>query len=651
MFIIKQMFTMLFRHITKRGFTLDQVINITVLIISFSIISLALALNFYKGIPLVAAIMVGSVVYLLFRDRLRQDTTPISFKLGDQIRPLYHIIFCISLSLMIYITWSNLYSRPPIYFILCLVAAASIILDILTSNETKKSHVSIVLVKIIILVLIIYSGIYFQFPGIYGVDSWWHNQWTQETINIGHITAGKYESNDYYVFPAFHICSAITQIVSGLSTYSAIFINTGVMIAISSLFVFMIGEKVANVKVGMLAALIFPLIPHVMTRATSIIAMSHAIFYYLALLYLLVNCDNKKASDKLLVILLSMALVFTHTVAAMVTLVTIMAVFIGIKVYKKIDKVHLSFEPVSLTLILFFGMFMLFRWMQPHPYTRPFFNVNLSNFIESLQFEAQFVMTEPVIINNIAPVVSLIDNGGNILILALGIIGGFICLYPRNRTGPVLAILSTAAVLIVLPQLLEIFSITGVLPARWLVFSSAPLSILAALSLLRIANIISGNIRKISMAMLLLLALFFMMISNSLVNVDSPMVYNGTKRIGYTRSELTVINTLWNMGSGRPATDVFFGYTFPFTIGYEQFTEMLQEDTRVFIKRNYYLQHPEWNQHYIDRIILGGRETLVGRRELIIDYMKIWGIDNWPVIYRNNNVVVYSNASLLVHNR
>lgn len=93
--------------------------------------------------------------------------------------------------------------------------------------------------------------------------------------------------------------------------------------------------------------------------------------------------------------------------------------------------------------------------------------------------------------------------------------------------------------------------------------------------------------------------------------------------------------------------DVFPAYTFPYTIGYDWFEDLAQANTRVFIQRYYYLYHPEWNQHYVDKIIMGWRESLGRNRKLFTDYMKVWGIDICPAIYRNNNVTVYCNASLL----
>jgi hypothetical protein len=528
------------------------------------------------------------------------------------------------------------------------VAAASIVLDVFALSETKRLGTYVVLFKIIALSLTIYAGIYYQFPGIYGVDPWWHNQWIQETVNLGHITGGEFISNDYFLFPVFHLSSAITQIVTELSTHTAIFVSTGAMIALSSLFVFLIGERLANTKVGLLAALILALGDTIIERSTAIIPMSLAFCFYLAILYLVLGRDRKRVSDTLLVVLLSVTLILTHTVATLVMLFCLIAVFIGIKFYKKTSKTLVSYESVSLTLITCFGLAMLARWMQTgYLGATPFFDWNLKNFIDSLQHEAGFILTGPAIIKNVPYAVSILGQGGYLLLVIFAVIGALIYLHPKNRTGPRTALALITAVFLAVPYSFVLFSLRNILPERWFIFLYVPLSVLAVSGLSHMSSLIKGNIRKLGVIMLVILAGIFMMTTNTVANGDSPQVFNGASRIGYTQSELTAINTLSDIGVGRPIADEYYVLTFPYVAGYDKYMDMMRGDSRVFIQRNYYLQHAEWNQYYTGSILEGGFWERASEPMLISDYMKEQGIDRWPIIYRNNNVTVYSNAGVL----
>jgi hypothetical protein len=249
-------------------------------------------------------------------------------------------------------------------------------------------------------------------------------------------------------------------------------------------------------------------------------------------------------------------------------------------------------------------------------------------------------------IKNVAPAVTFFNDGGYTLLLAFGVIGGLTYLHYKHRTGPMMALVLLAGFLVIAPQIFLIFSVTGLLPDRWIVFLYVSLSILVVYFLLRMSSIIPGNIKKVCSITVIVLAIMFMMVTGNAANNDSPMVFNGSIRIGYTQSELTAANTLSDIGSGHPMTDKYFGIVYPMIVGFDRYTNLLQENSRVFIQRDYYLRHPEWNKYHMNIIIMNWRDDVETSRELVSAYMKVWGIDNWPIIYRNNNVAAYSSASL-----
>jgi hypothetical protein len=530
------------------------------------------------------------------------------------------------------------------------VAAAAIILDIFALDEKKGSHVSIVLFKIIALSLTVYAGIYYQFPGIYGVDPWVHNGWVQEIANLGHITGGTFVNSGYFLFPMFHLAGANTQIVTQLTAYDSIFITVGVTIAVlSCIFVFLIGRKLVGTKVGLLAALIVPLAAEAIERATAIIPMSLGFCFFLAILYFAFCRERRGVADNLLVIILSIALILTHTIATSVMLASLIAIFVGIKLYKRIDKPLTAYEAVSWGFIGFWVVAVLARWMQAPPGAPAFFDWNFASLVSSLQFETQFVLAAPAAETTIPFAVSVLNDGGYLLLLALGIIGALIYLHPDNRTGPRTALALTAAALLVLPYSFMIFHLKNILPDRWFIFLYVPLSILALSGLSGISNLIKGAIGKLSLIMLVILAVIFMMITNSVANDDSPQIYNRAARFGYTQAELTTISTLSDMGCGCPETDIYYGSIFPCVMSDDEYKNMVEGDNGVFILRNYYLHHPEWNQWYMTRIYKGGisyEEMLLLVPVLTSDYMKEHAIDTAPLIYSNGDVKVYAISSV-----
>ena len=630
-----------FLQFTKGDWALDKVIAIIVLCASIAFIAWSISLKHYD-VVVPGIFLVSSLLYLLLRKRLSIDAQLPHFKLGDRFGLLSHIIFIVCLSLSVWLVWNNLYYRPPLYFVLLLVAAASIIWDILSLNQAKRSDTFVALFKIIALSLTVYAGIYYQFPEIYGVDPWVHNEWIQETVNIGRITQGQFVNNSYYLFPIFHLAGAAIQIVTGLSTYSSIFVTYGVLIAVSCLFVFLIGRKLVSTKVGLLAAFIVPLTANTIERGTAIIPMSLGFFFFAAILYLVFCPTKKKVSVSLLVIILSATLILTHTIAALVMLISLFFVFVGIKFYKRTTKIIIPYEAVSLTFILLFGVGMLFCWMRAPPNEPSFFDISITHLTSALQLDVGFVLLTPPTAPDIPYAVEVLNEGGYLLLLAFAIVGALIYLFPKNRSALRTALVFTAAAIFAIPFISQNFALAVILPSRWFIFLYVPLSILAVCGLLSISNLIKGRIGKLGMITVVMLAITFMITTNSIANGDSPQVFNGATRFGYTQSEVTAIKTLSQTDWGRPETDIYYGSIFPFVIGPDKYRDMVDKDNGIFIMRNYYLHHPEWDDRYMTKIHHGGIGNVGEEQVLISDYVKERGIDAGPLVYDNGRVRAYA---------
>ena len=628
----------------KRDFSLDKVIALFILCTTVPIIIVSVSIRHY-GIYVPAILSISSLLYLLLRGKLSQSGGLTIFREANRIRAISHIIFLISLSLSVWVLRGNLYYRPPLYFILCLVAAASIVLDIFCLNEAKTSHVVVTLSKIIALSLAIYGGLYYLFPGFAGSDPWWHYGWIQETVAQGRITEGQFFSNSgYYLYPYFQLVGAMTHTITSLSIRASMFASIGVFGAISCLFIFLVSRKLtSSVRTGLLSALIVPLTGTAILRSTAIIPMSLGFYFVLAIMYLLFCRDRRAFPDTLVLILLSISVIFTHMIATTVLLLTLVAIFVGMKFYKRVSKPVISalYEPVSLTFAALFGVIMFTKWMQVPPGGGAFFDYTLRGLVQSLEQQAQFLWAAPATTYTIPVGVLILNQAGYFLLLFLAIISSLIYLHPQNRTGRRTALLFTAGLLIVTPYVFGLFGLTNIAPSRWNFFFYTGLAILAVPGLMGLASIVRRGIIRPAVIMFGVLVILFTMITNVSGNGDSPFFYNGADRNGFTRSELIAMHTLSDMGYGRPETDALYGDAFVFEIGYDEYVEMISRDNRIFIQRNYYLHHPEWNSRYSSRLHVG----IIGylsKSVVIADYVREQGIDRGPLIYSNPNVTVYA---------
>ena len=297
---------------------------------------------------------------------------------------------------------------------------------------------------------------------------------------------------------------------------------------------------------------------------------------------------------------------------------------------------------ISFTFIILFGVTMLTRWMQNPPGNAAFFDWNIRKLSESLQMDAQFTLSSMPTVNEISSSVLFFNSSGYFILLTFGIIGSLIYLHPKNRSLRRVVLVFLTGMFFAIPYSFSLFNLSNILPHRWFFFLYIPLSILAISGLLNIVSTIKNNIGKNVMVMLVILVIIFTMTTNDKANDDSPFVFNGATRIGYTQSELTGIKTLSEMGGGPPVTDLYYGRIFPYVIDSKAYSDMVERDNTIFVQRDYYLHHPEWDKKYKTRIYKGGVDNFNPQFLNIFNYMKDNGINNESLIYNNGNIKTYT---------
>ena len=149
----------------------------------------------------------------------------------------------------------------------------------------------------------------------------------------------------------FHLAGATMQIVTQLSEYQAVFFSTGIIVAFSSIFVFLIGRKLTSARVGLLAALVVTLAAEFISLGAAIVPMSLGFCYFLAILYLYLCRDKRTVADNSMILLLLLALIFSHTVAAFITLLCTICIFVAYRLYRVLTKTTISNEVVTFAIL------------------------------------------------------------------------------------------------------------------------------------------------------------------------------------------------------------------------------------------------------------------------------------------------------------
>lgn len=579
-----------------------------------------------------------SIFYLLFKKKILIENDLYLLSL-NRVKSLFFIggiSFFLSISLLIIFTQQIVYCRPPIYFLICIIASVSILIQIFCANFNKYSSL-VILSEIIIIAIVINATLYYEFPGLLGQDPWWHTQWTIETLSTGHITEGNYIINSYHNFPQFHLLNGISSIVSSLTIRNSTFFSVGLIgsIIIPTLFMFLIAKRFFGIRAALLSSLIFSLSAQLTLRGTSIIPMTLGVSFFLIICYLIFNTNTKGTVRTSFLLLFSFSLILTHTIAAFIMFLSLLTILISSKANKKI---------ITTSFVILFGTTMSYIWSLNQPSRLPFFDRVSASFIDAIIKESAVLEQHMTNTISIPYEISLFAQTSFLILMFFAIIGSLVYFSNKERNQHRLGLVSQLIILYGIVTGFSFFSINVILPWRWYIFLMFPLCILAVVGFIKIQCIIRNNAAKTYVIGLLSITIILFSLLSPVANQDSPPFFTGdsSKRIGWTQSELTGANALYNFSCGRSITDIFYGKIFPYIIGNSQYKEMVSRQNSVFILRKYYLNHDDWNDQYLTEIHYGhNHDDTTKEKMFILDYINEMGISNQPLIYENGIIKAY----------
>ena len=251
----------------------------------------------------------------------------------------------------------ELYGRPPLFFFLTGIMAGTIACEILTSN---RRNICFILIQIILLGVIIAWSQLLLFPSLLGIDPWYHYAFTNVIIDEGFIPEG----NSYSKLPLFHLMVAATSLLLDISYKFAAMLSVSIgQIVCNAIFIFLITNYLfKNHRIGLLASLMVILAEYPIRMSIHSIPNGFAVILIPIIIYMILKNIHRKSPNPniILVFLLMVTVVLTHSIAAMSLSLTLFIAWIASVYYR-------TFHPrvgnhISLSLPLFFTVLMLTWW-------------------------------------------------------------------------------------------------------------------------------------------------------------------------------------------------------------------------------------------------------------------------------------------------
>lgn len=460
----------------------------------------------------------------------------------------------------------NLFQRPLIYFIMMSLMISFVMLELLFNHKNKYSN--IILLQIIIIELSLVWSQQLIFPSLTGIDPAYHYKFTNYILNIGHIPL----DTNYSTVPLFHLEIAITSLLSTLNyKLAAIFSIDIIRSVVIILVIFLIGRYLYNDNVGLLSGLFLSFANIYVQFGWWTVPNTIAVVFVPLIIYLLLFKKRNYTIINLIIILM-WALILTHPVTSLwmlFILLTGVIIFGIIKILQKLNinsyKINynnMSFDQISMNIFLFFSIFMFAWWM----YSSGIFNSFFALFSWGVHVDK--TISAGNYWNSVPIQEHIIDNLGLFIYFGISIIGFLYILLKRNLNAILIGSFGMMTLSI------GFFSIIGgseFLNVRWWYFAQILLSILVALSVIIISQVIKNHKMKYIFLGSFIFVFSFLMITSSISDFDNTIfAHDLSVRYAFTPSEISAAeffseNTVFGISSDydyalNPSSSLFINY-------------------------------------------------------------------------------------------
>ena len=511
----------------------------------------------------------ASLAYLLMRRR-----SPASIRAQVEATPhmylLTNILFfaLLAYSIAAFYLRPELYTRPLAYFVAMTAMAAILAIEILFLPSRKSAPYS-ALFKIAVISLSLVWSRSLIYPSLVGVDPWVHQIFTSNILDAGHLPSGHYYSN----LPGMHLVIGGTSLITGLDYKMATMFSVSLLqVVCSILFIFLLGKFIHSAKAGLLAALLLGVADWHIAWEYQTTPTGMGVVFIPIIVYLLFKLRQEKPRLSIgLFVLFAATLLLTHTIAAAMLVITLLSIWLGFELYRRLGYQGAERARIFLVAALVLTGSGLSYWA----FFLEHIMRDLSRLVERVRAEFLAILLPSVTPPSVEPsplqmavahyqdhIVPagehLFNNLGFFLFCAFAFIGAFAMLSRsmRNRYG--FAFVTVGAIVLAVNVFLT-FPFRGDLIGRFNHFSQVLLAIPLGVAFLWLGSLLGKKIAGACLIGILVFALSFLMAMNPYANIDNRTFSpNTVVRYGFTGSELEAMNTASNIYDGNIASDAIY---------------------------------------------------------------------------------------------
>jgi len=536
------------KNITKKNlFTIDGVFSCFGCI--FGIFMTLLNLKYVSNdlfllSPLIA---ITCIIYLRYRSIIFSNSLEFSSPLNNKTLKIISIFYwCfISLALISYFQ-SPIYHRSPLFFICISICIALIGVLIVYSNLSRQINVFNIYIKITLVSLILSASAFFVSSYPIGSDPWAHLEYINNFLQFSSLTVSgnTQKVGEYYInYPVSHLFAIAISLITTLSTRVSLYM-IGITLILSTIFTYLFVKEISNdSNIALFSLLLLSFADCHIHWTDQVIPMSFGLAIYSIILYLFMKINSITISARnrpiylYLSILFSFLIIWTHTISAFITLITIVCLYILSLVDQKMISQQTYGKSGSITLCIVMTVALIYHWMDQ---SYSFLHKVLHTLLQSVSSEAAFLHIK-FYSNVTGRYEMLLLTFGFLIYTFFGIIGSLFTLSESNSFSKKIQLLITVIILYIIRYAFPIFGLRNIIPDRWPAFIYVIFVLFIAIGFFKIVFSIKSQKRRIVSIFIILFATSFLMVTDGETNIDSPIYgENVIQRLVWTDSEMSL---------------------------------------------------------------------------------------------------------------
>lgn len=288
----------------------------------------------FKGLPLFITLVIVSIILIINRKKIFSSDLKLCSEiylpekyLQHRLIKLFGIVFCVAF------VWILATDTRDAVFLLFIVALYSlVVLQIFTRNSTLSFTPMILLELMAVFTIQVFSTL-FTHAYYYGwTDVPVHLNWIQTIVESGYVESILGQYTNYCLF---HIDSVMASLLSGLDTYTTLYLAATPLIIVSTVFIYHIAKHFTkSSQLALLSSFFYVMIPVILWYAIYPMPRMHSTIAFIIILYGMFRwCKKFKISHLLLVLFVMLYMVLVHHAQLIPVVLMMTGIFVFLLIY------------------------------------------------------------------------------------------------------------------------------------------------------------------------------------------------------------------------------------------------------------------------------------------------------------------------------